>query len=84
MIVRDVKIGAVLDAINEAKSCLFTLLTAKTGSPERARELDRLTKVTTRARELADAYDGRLSIAIRLPLTLAEFALKQAKAKDEA
>jgi hypothetical protein len=81
MIVRDVKISAIVDALNEAKLCLLTLLTSEVGSPERLRELDRLSEMTKRARVLADAYEGKLTFAIRLSLTLVEFALGQARAR---
>lgn len=72
---RDIRMGTIADAISWVKHTVLVVVATPSGSPERRAKLDELSRATATARKLADGYEGRLSMELKIALRVAEFAL---------
>jgi len=77
--VKDIKIGTLADAARWTRRALLAAMRTPSGSPERQAKLDDLIQATTRARFLAEAYDGKLAVELRVTLRVAEIVLARVK-----
>jgi hypothetical protein len=77
--VKDIKIGTLADAARWTRRALLAVMRTPSGSPERQAKLDDLIQATARARFLAEAYDGKLAVELRITLRVAEIVLARVK-----
>ncbi len=81
---REIKVDSVMKAIKWAKHTLLVVVSTPSGSPERRAKLDELARATSRARELASSYRGKLSTELQVGLQMTEMALARFRLSPEA
>jgi hypothetical protein len=76
-VIRNLKLGPILDALAWTKTTLAIAMATPPGSPQRAQRLAELRAATTNARTLAQSYTGERADEIQIALHVAELGLRR-------